>query len=189
MNASATGSPSTTCANRPGARGWLPLLLSFTVWTGAASAADELPRSDACHTALRALEQAESALADTAAASAPAVSDAERQRSVSARLYPMRKRVADACLGGLTTSPPPSQHTWLAPPPIRSAELPPRRPPTSTPPPTPIPVPRFEAPITISNCNGATCLASDGSVLTRVGPGLVGPRGACTVQGAFLHCP
>ncbi len=50
-------------------------------------------------------------------------------------------------------------------------------------------MPRFEAPVTVSSCNAAVCIASDGSTLTRVGPNLVGPRGLCSVQGGFLRCP
>ncbi|MGQ3050488.1 MAG: hypothetical protein ACT6S0_01770 [Roseateles sp.] len=155
---------------------------------GMPASAEELPRSPGCRTALQALEQAEEAIAATAAASAATVPDRERQRSVAARLQPLRQRVADACLGGLTTSPPPSQRTWTPPSPARpSAAVP--RPPASPPPLPPVHIPRVEAPVTVSNCNAATCIASDGSTLTRVGPNLVGPRGLCTVQGNFLHCP
>lgn len=152
----------------------------------AAARAEEPPRSPACRTALEALERAEDALAD-AAASAPR-GDAGHTRAVAARLQPLRKRVADACLGGLTTSPPPSQHTWVVPAPAQPAPLVPRVPMPSQPV-APQPLPRPEAPVTVIQCNAATCLASDGSTLTRVGPGLVGPRGACTVQGMFLRCP
>jgi hypothetical protein len=165
------------------------MLLSGTIWAGAASCAEELPRSPACRTALQALERAEDAIADTAAAASAPRADAERQRAVAARLQPLRQRVADACLGGLTTSPPPSQRTWIAPaPPQALAPAPRARVPAPIPEPLP-PLPRVEAPVTISNCNAATCLGSDGSTLTRVGPHLVGPRGTCTVQGVFLRCP
>jgi hypothetical protein len=166
----------------------LLMLLSGTIWAGAAPCAEELPRSPACRTALQALERAEDAIADTAAAASAPRAGTERQRAVAARLQPLRQRVADACLGGLTTSPPPSQRTWIAPAPPQATALPPR-PRTPAPLPEPLPQPRVEAPITISNCNAATCLGSDGSTLTRVGPNLVGPRGACTVQGVFLRCP
>lgn len=165
----------------------LLVLLSGTLQAGAAPS-DELPHSSACQTALRALDDAESALAAAGAASAAAAPpDGERQRAAAARLQPLRQRVADACLGGLTTSPPPSQRTWIAPPPPRAAAQPPRLPPARLP--DPVPLPRPEAPITINHCNAATCLGSDGSTLTRVGPNLVGPRGVCTVQGVFLRCP
>ena len=160
--------------------------LGLCLLLSGAAQAEEPPRSPACRTALEALERAEDAIAD-AAASAPRT-DADRQRTVAARLQPLRKRVADACLGGLTTSPPPSQHTWVVPPPVQPAPVVPR---VQMParPVMPEPLPRPEAPVTVIQCNAATCLASDGSTLTRVGPGLVGPRGACTVQGMFLRCP
>ncbi|MDR7295125.1 hypothetical protein J2X16_000446 [Pelomonas aquatica] len=173
---------------RPPSGVGLLMLLSGAIWAGAASGAEELPRSAACRTALQALERAEDAIADTAAAASAPRADAERRRAVAARLQPLRQRVADACLGGLTTSPPPSQRTWIAPAPSQAqAQSPRMRAPAPIP--EPLPLPRVEAPITISNCNAATCLGSDGSTLTRVGPNLVGPRGACTVQGVFLRCP
>ncbi len=149
--------------------------------------AEDLPKSPACRTALQALNQAEDALADTAAAASAEAT--ERRRSVAVQLQPLRRRVADACLGGLTTSPPPSQHTLVVP-------APPARPATATPrlltpatPPVVVTAPRPDVPVTVTTCNAVTCLGSDGSTLTRVGPNLVGPRGACTVQGIFVRCP
>lgn len=173
------------CAWAVGQWGPWGLLL---VALGAAARPEALPGSPACRAALQALDEAEDALAAATSASAPAP-DAGRQREVAARLQPLRLRVADACLGGLTTSPPPSQRTWVAPTlpmPMHSAAAMPRAPAL---PPPPVPAPRFEAPVTVTHCNAATCLTSDGSTLTRVGPTLVGPRGACTVQGLFLRCP
>lgn len=167
--------------------------LGFAAWAllvGAAQA-QELPQSPACRTALQSLNTAEDAIADAAAAPA-AMPDPQRQRAVTARLQPLRQRVADACLGGLTTSPPPSQRTWVVPAvpavPARAGDSAARasRPETPT---VSVPVPRFEPPITVGPCNAVTCLASDGSRLTRVGPTLVGPRGTCTMQGRVLHCP
>lgn len=153
-----------------------------------AALAEELPRSPACRTALQALDQAEDALADSAAASSAAAADQDRERAVTARLQPLRLRVAKACLGGMTTSPSPSQHTWVAPAPPQSVAAVPRaRSPAL--PPINVPMPRFDAPITLSNCNAATCLGSDGSTLIRVGPNVIGPRGTCTVQGVFVRCP
>ncbi|KQW42184.1 MULTISPECIES: hypothetical protein [unclassified Roseateles] len=156
---------------------------------GMSASAEELPRSPACRAALQALDQAEEAIAAAAAASAATTLDRERQRSVASRLQPLRQRVADACLGGLTTSPSPSQRSWTMPaPPARPSAALPRTPAVPLPLP-PVHIPRPQAPVTVSNCNGATCIASDGSTLTRVGPNVVGPRGLCTVQGMFLHCP
>ncbi|WP_457393127.1 hypothetical protein [Roseateles sp. P5_E1] len=164
------------------------LLLAANFWgmVGVAQA-EELPRSAACRTALNALNEAEEAIAAAAAASSARLSDQQRQHSVAARLQPLRKRVADACLGGLTTSPPPSQHSWVVPTaPARPGVVAPRVPMPALP---PVALPRPEVPVTVTQCNAATCLASDGSTLTRVGPTLVGPRGSCTVQGVFLRCP
>lgn len=152
-----------------------------------ALAVDELPRSPACRTALDALDSAEATLA-AAAASVAASADVQRQRAAAARLQPLRLRVANACLGGLTTSPPPSQHTRVVPAPARLAAPAPRQPAPGLPS-TALPMPRFEAPLTVGTCTAAVCIASDGSTLTRVGPTLIGPRGACTQQGAFLRCP
>jgi hypothetical protein len=145
--------------------------------------AEDLPRSPACRTALAALEQAEDALADSAAASVPS----GQRGDVTAKLKPLRQRVADACLGGMTTSPPPSQRTWAPPAPqARAQPLPPRAQPRPL---APLDLPRADPPLTITHCNAGTCMASDGSTLTRVGPQLVGPKGACTAQGMFLRCP
>lgn len=166
----------------------LPRLFCVCALLCTAAQAEELPNSSACRTALQALEEAEDALAASAAASAvPA--DQQRQRAVAAKLYPLRQRVADVCLGGLTTSPPPSQHTWIAPLPTRPGAVAPRLP-MPTPSPVIVPPPRFEMPPMVTHCNGATCFTNDGSALTRIGPNtLVGPRGACTVQGSFVRCP
>lgn len=152
-----------------------------------AALADELPQSPACRTALRALNETEDALVASAAAKASSPADPQRQRSVAARLGPLRQRVADACLGGLTTSPSPSQRTWAAPvAAARPAVAMPRAPQPTAP---PVTAPRLETPVTVNHCNAATCVASDGSTLTRVGPTLVGPRGACRMEGVFLRCP
>ncbi|RZJ00965.1 MAG: hypothetical protein EOP39_23815 [Rubrivivax sp.] len=150
----------------------------------------ELPQSSACQAAIKALSDAEDALIAAGAASSAAASDEERQRSISAQLFPLRKRVADICLGGLTKSPSPSQHTWAAPPmPVRPPVALPRLPQPAIPPVTSTAPPRYEAPVTITTCNAAVCLGSDGSTMTRVGPTLVGPRGMCTKQGAVVICP
>lgn len=164
------------------------VLLMAALFGGVAHA-DELPKSPACSTALKALADAEDALAAARATESPiAQPDVQRRDAVAARLQPLRQRVVDACLGGLTTSPPPSQRTWVAPSLPRQA---PASPQVRTAP-KPLgsePLLRWEAPATVTHCNGATCTASDGSTLTRVGPSLVGPRGACRVEGVFLRCP
>lgn len=161
----------------PQLRPWVRRLAAGALAAGSvvAASAQALPQSSACRTALEALGQAEDALLDAHLARAASAPDTDRQR------------VADACLGGLTTSPPPSQRSWKPPAPARPGATPPRTQPSALPPPAA--APRVETPVIISHCNGATCLGSDGSTLTRVGPNLVGPRGVCTQQGIFLRCP
>lgn len=164
----------------------LRLLLCGLICT--AVQAEELPKSSACRTALQALEEAEDALMAASAAASDASTDQLRQRAVAAKLHPLRQRVADVCLGGMTTSPPPSQHTWIAPPPPRPGAMPPRVP-MPVVPPVNVSPPRLEMPPMVTHCTAAVCFTNDGSTLTRVGPTLVGPRGSCTVQGSFVRCP
>jgi hypothetical protein len=151
--------------------------------------AQDLPGTAACRTALQALAQAEEALLARAAASAPA--DDSRHRAATAQLFPLRQQVADACLGGMTTSPPPSQRSGVGALPARPAAplAPAARMPQTPVPVVTIPVPRFDAPVTITHCNGMNCVASDGSTLTRVGPNVIGPKGPCTVAGNQVRCP
>ncbi|HEY9109029.1 MAG TPA: hypothetical protein VIN58_20305 [Roseateles sp.] len=166
----------------------LRAVLLSAAFCGTAHAAD-LPKSPACRAAVQALEDAENALADASSTPSPvATPDVQRQRMVAAKLQPLRQRVADACLGGMTTSPPPSQRNWVVPPSPRAAPAAPSAR-VATPQPGSEPLLRWQPPVTVTHCTGATCTASDGSTLTRVGPTLVGPRGACTLQGSFLSCP
>ncbi len=169
-------------------------LFAVGLLAGAVCAAQDLPASNNCHVALQALGAAEDTLMASAAASAAAASqpghDDARRRAVEARLLPLRQRVADACLGGLTRSPPPSQHTLQGLTPPSTASRPVQRPPQNPVPVVTVPSPRFDPPLTVNHCIGASCLASDGSTLTRVGPNqLVGPRGLCTTVGAVVRCP
>lgn len=167
------------------------VLLSLGLMASAAWAAEQLPASNDCHVALQALGQGEDALmAEAAAASAPTGGDEARRRAVEAKLLPLRQRVADACLGGLTRSPSPSRHTinGLTSAPATARPL--QRPPLTPVPVVTVPLPRIDPPVTLNHCTGATCLASDGSTLTRVGPNqLVGPRGVCTTIGTVVRCP
>lgn len=154
-----------------------------------AAVAEDLPGSSGCRSALKALDEAEDALAASAASREGTASDKQRQQAAAARLQPLRQRVADACLGGLTTSPSPSQHTWVAPSPPANAPLALPRVPQPALPPVTVPLQRPDPLVTVTHCTAAVCFGSDGSTMTRVGPGLVGPRGQCTVQGGFVRCP
>lgn len=176
---------------------WSRALAVIGLLAGAACLrAQELPGTSACRSALQSLAQAEEALLSAAPpASSPVTSDDDHRRAVAARLLPWRQRVADACLGGMTSSPPPSQRTWIGAAPTATAvspspalRLPQAGVPVVVVPVVVVPSPRFEAPVTVQ-CTGMACLASDGSVLTRVGPTLTGPKGPCAVQGSIVRCP
>jgi hypothetical protein len=54
------------------------------------------------------------------------------------------------------------------------------------PPPPPLAIPR---PSAITTCDPGGCWDSEGRRLNSVGPLLVGPRGACTVQAGIVSCP
>lgn len=155
--------------------------------------AEDLPGTAGCRAALQALAEAEDALmAAPGAASAADAQDDSHRRSVGVRLLPLRQRVADACLGGMTTSPSPAQHTGVGLQPGARAPLsaPPMRMPQTAVPVVTVPSPRIDPPVSINHCTGMTCLASDGSTLTRVGPStLVSPRGVCTLQAGVVRCP
>lgn len=136
-------------------------------------------RSPACREALQALQ-----LAEAQGASAP------RGQGDDLRLQPARERASRACLGGPAGArPTPMTQSPLAVPPVsRPSSVPaPRLPPMASPPPPPVVT--TPAPVTILACDTTGCIASDGSRLNKVGPTLVGPRGACTLEGAVLRCP
>lgn len=169
----------------------LALLASASLLPGAVGAqAQDLPGTAACRTALQALAQAEDALV-ARTAGAPASPDEGRSQTAVLTLLPLRQQVADACLGGMTVSPPPSQRTSVGALPARPATVvaPGLRMPQTPVPAVSIPLPRFEAPVTLTPCNGMSCLASDGTTLTRVGANVIGPKGPCTVTGIQVRCP
>jgi hypothetical protein len=169
---------------------------------GAAAAAqgEARPGSAPCQAALRALGEAEDALAARAAAAAAASSPGARERSAADRqqaaamqLLPLRQQVANACLGGVAGAPVVrggGRSAPFAPAPVTSPPSALGRPPASPAPGLGLPLPRIDPPATLSHCVGMHCLGSDGAALTRVGPGSVaGPRGVCAVQGGVLRCP
>jgi hypothetical protein len=144
---------------------------------------DDRAHSAACRQALEAL-QAQEAVA--VAASSPQGNP--RQQAARKRLPALQREAATACLGGgraerrsppagARVSPPVSvAPVTVMPPPA----LPQGGPPALAPPPPPL---------TVTACDAAGCLASDGTRLQWAGPNLLGPRGMCTVQGSLLQCP
>lgn len=59
-------------------------------------------------------------------------------------------------------------------------------PPVPALPPAPVEAPR---PAALTTCDPGGCWDSRGKRLDSVGPLLVGPRGACDVQGGVVLCP
>jgi hypothetical protein len=77
----------------------------------------------------------------------------------------------------------------VAVPPVAGASVPPpaaAAPRATTPPARIAPV---QPPVAITSCDTGGCWTSDGTRLQRLGPTLFGPRGACSVVGAIVHCP
>ena len=114
---------------------------------------------------------------------------ATREQTHAARLAQARKQAALACLGRASEdrvrsgAQQPAQAVAppvVAPPPARAAL------PAPAPPAPPLVIPR---PIAITACDAAGCWDSEGRRLNYMGPLLMGPRGACTVQGALANCP
>ncbi|MEK8033335.1 hypothetical protein AACH06_21145 [Ideonella sp. DXS29W] len=158
--------------------------------------------SAACRQALAEVKAQEAALLEArrraapqagapAAASAP-VGQGSSATPPAEALIGLRERAARLCLGPGTSGPARSQRTVQTPITVPSAS-PPRGlltptapPPTTTEPVVPL---RSEPMVTIVGCDATGCWASDGTRLQRSGPQLIGPRGACTLQGAVLRCP
>lgn len=104
------------------------------------------------------------------------------------RLAAARRDAAVACLGrsdqGRLRSGAPHPPQAVAPPVVTAAPSAPL--PRSEAPPPPLAIPR---PTVITTCDPAGCWDSEGRRLNHMGPLLVGPRGACTVQGGLVNCP
>ena len=135
------------------------------------------PQSAACQQALEALQAREATM--RAPADGAAQPDAAWQT--------LRRRAAQACLGGTGDMPPPTR-TLQAPisiAPLRSPA--PYAPPAAR---GSNPSPATKPPSVVTGCDALGCWANDGTRLNRVGPTqLQGPRGLCTVQGTSLQCP
>jgi len=94
-----------------------------------------------------------------------------------------RKRAARECLGKEELAPErtPRQPVVVSPVTLPPSAVPP--PPAAPPPAVRVPPPR-----TVTQCDPSGCWTSDGLRLNRLGPLLVGPPGACTVQSGVLTC-
>jgi hypothetical protein len=165
----------------------LPLLLSWSI-PGAALAQDAL-KTPECRQALAELRQQEATV--EAAREADGTADGPRTRAARGRLKALADKAAQACLRASPDRPPPQGR--MAQPPVAVP------PPAASPPPrsgTPAgvgpaaPLPRVDAPVTITSCDLTGCWTSDGTRLQKIGPNqLLGPRGFCSTAGAAVSCP
>jgi len=153
------------------------MILALACGTSLAQGTDPL-KSDECIQALEALRSREAALLSSATSPAgPA------RAAALAELAPYRKRVARECLGNedpaleRTPRPPVAVSPVTLPPPAVPAAR------ATLPPPVRLPPLR-----TVTQCDPSGCWTSDGFRLDRIGPLLVGPPGACTVQSGVLSC-
>jgi hypothetical protein len=157
----------------------LPLVAGFG--SVAAQAGDPLNTAE-CRAARTRLDVATAAVTGRSEASARALQAA-------------RERVAMVCLGrpGEVVRELPDGSGVRAPypavrvPPVGgAAAATPVLPSRPQVPPAPLAVPRAAV---ITQCDPTGCWDSSGRRLNRVGPGLAGPGGPCTVQGNSAMCP
>jgi hypothetical protein len=96
-----------------------------------------------------------------------------------------RQRASQVCLGGsgaATRPSPVARAPITVPAPVNVVpEIPAVQP--------PVPPVRVERPSVITHCDPGGCWDSNGTRLNRAGPVLIGPSGACTATGGFVHCP
>jgi hypothetical protein len=157
------------------------VLLTLAWGAGAvwAQAGDPMQSAD-CRHALEALDAREAVTLD-------------RHETARARLEPLRRRAATACLGARLDGALPAAPRRLVQPPISV-------PPATIAAPIRLPAPapvgpagptwkQLEPPTTVTGCDASSCWASDGSRLQRAGANLIGPRGLCSLQGTVLVCP
>jgi hypothetical protein len=153
------------------------VILVLAAGTSLAQGTDPLKSSE-CIEALEALQAREAALLSAGKTQAAPPRAPER-----AALEPYRKRVARECLGreDLVVERTPRPPIAVAPAAQPPAAAPPAR--STLPPAVPLPPLR-----TVTQCDPSGCWTSDGMRLNRMGPLLVGPSGACTVQSGVLSC-
>ena len=158
---------------------WPPnaLILALAAGAGLAQGADPL-KSSGCTEALAALQAQEAALLSARSTRDTSVATAER-----AALEGYRTRARRECLG---REEPAAVRTPRQPVVVAPVTLPPSAVPA---PPSPRPAPVAIPPLrTVTQCDPSGCWTSDGLRLDRLGPLLVGPPGACTVQSGVLSC-
>jgi hypothetical protein len=145
---------------------------------GAAQAQPVDPlQSPECSAAREALAQAQ----ENAAARRAGARDALATARENARLACLGRESGNAQRVGAPDPPIAVPAPVIEPPPPPRALVTP-----ISPPPPPLQIPR---PAAITACDPGGCWDSNGQRLNQLGPMLVGPHGACTVQGGVVQCP
>lgn len=154
------------------------LMLALVAGTCLAQGTDPL-KSLACVQALEAIQAQEAAMLSSGKPQGAARAGAAEL----ATLTPYRKRVAHECLGkeDPVLERPPRQPVAVAPVTLPPSTVPAK--PEAMPPSPPVQLPPLR---TVTQCDPSECWTSDGVRLNRLGPLLVGPPGACTVQSGVL---
>ena len=104
------------------------------------------------------------------------------------RLAAARKQAMEACLGpesGGRARRGAPEPAIVVPPPVMQVPRAPALPGTA---PSAAP-PAYTPPAVVTTCDSTGCWDSNGQRIERLGPMLVGPRGACTEAGGTVHCP
>ena len=146
-----------------------------------------------CQRALAALQSAEQSASASLAqgvhsvARAASGSAGRRAPAIDPRLAAARRDVARECLEAREDPPRPGRlaERPVVVQPVGGAGVPPPAPATTM----PARVPPVQPAVAITSCDAGGCWTSEGTRLQRLGPTLLGPRGACSVVGAVVHCP
>jgi len=170
----------------------LVLGLAGTERALAATAGGDSLHAPECERALAALqtvEQSASAPLGQGARSIAAAASGRAAPAIDPRLAAARRDVARHCLAAREDPPRAGRLAELpiAVPPVAGAPVP--QPPATPPTTMPARIPPPQPPVAITTCDTGGCWTSDGTRLQRLGPTLLGPRGACSVVGTLVHCP
>lgn len=163
-------------------------LLAVVAGSAIAAPPTDPLHSAGCVSAISALHDVEDAVA-ASAKSSKGTTPADGR--VLRKLAELKRVAARTCLGGdgsLSRAP---QHVgqqpiFVAPTAVSPTPTEPRLPAHAHAPLPPVTVAPLKS---IISCDAAGCWASDGTRLQKVGPGLLGPSGFCSVQGSVLSCP
>ena len=168
----------------------IALLLSLAASAAFAQRGDPLLAPE-CASALKALSAEEDAVIARRQGAEPGPG------ALPPLLLERRKAAARACLGTEDAPPPagariqwPLPAPGMASPTTATSPARPAPPPARLPGAAAAPPPIRQPPlVTITGCDALGCWASDGTRLQQQGPNLLGPRGFCFRQGAFVTCP